>query len=261
MALPSVATPKFDVILPSNGQSVKIRPFLVKEQKLVLNAIEMQDTNQLYNALDDVLRECTFNELDIDSLTVYDVEFLIMQIRSRSVGDFIEVNYVCNNVVPDKLLNAEALKFDPNAKEVRGEGVCETRIPVKINLSTLECKSDAPRPDNRIMFTDTLGVVMRDLPYGVYKKMKNDSMTVDTGLMVMAESIECVFDAERVYNRGDFSDEEMNEWLGSLMGDHFDKMKAFIDTMPTLSITLTLKCPSCGAEETVHLKGLEDFLA
>ena len=115
MSLPQVKTPKFDTKLPSNGESVKYRPFLVKEQKLVLQAIEMKDQNQLNNALDDVLKDCTFHKLDIDSLPVYDIEHLIMQIRSKSVGEMVEINFVCQNHIEDKLLNVEQLKHQPNA--------------------------------------------------------------------------------------------------------------------------------------------------
>ncbi len=260
MALPSVSTPKFDLKLPSNGAVVKIRPFLVKEQKLVLHAIEMQDADQLNNALDDVLKACTFGKVDIDALPVFDVEYMIMQIRARSVGDVVEINYVCNNHVDDKLLNAEALKYDPEAKEVRGEGVCETRIPLKVNLGTLECTSKGERPDNRIMFTEKIGVVMRDLPYGVYKQLSKEKTNAEVSLKAMAACVEMVINDEEVFTNSDFTEEELIGWIEELTGDDFDKMDAFIKSMPTMRIELELTCPSCGAKEKVKLEGLDDFL-
>lgn len=261
MALPSVATPKFDVTLPSNGRSVKIRPFLVKEQKIVLHAIEMQDPNQLNNALDDVLKSCTFNEVDIDALPVYDVEYLITQIRARSVGDVVEINYICRNHVKDKLLNAEQIKYNPDAEEIRGEGPCETRIPLKVNLASIECTSKGKRPDNRIMFTDSIGVIMRDLPYGVYKQLSQDKEATTAGLKAVAACVEMVINGDEVFSQSDFTEEELVAWLEELIGDDFDKLDEFIKSMPTMRMEVELTCPSCGAKEKVKLEGLDDFLA
>lgn len=258
MSLPQVKAPKFDTKLPSNGESVKYRPFLVKEQKLVLQAIEMKDQNQLNNALDDVLKDCTFHKLDIDSLPVYDIEHLIMQIRSKSVGEMVEINFVCQNHIEDKLLNIEQLKHQPSAEEKRGPGKCETKIPLRINLAQLEVKK-AKRPDNVVMFTETIGVVLRDLPYGVYKKISGS--TVDNGLNAIAACIESVIDGESVHNRGDFTNDELIGWVESLVSDDFDKMDEWIKSMPTLKMELPIICPSCGAKDTVHLEGLDDFLA
>lgn len=260
MALPKIDVPKFDISLPS-GKSVKIRPFLVKEQKLVLHAIEMGDGNQLNNALDDVLKACTFNNVDIDSLPLYDVEYLLTQIRARSVGDVVEINYVCKNTIPDKLLNFEQLKYDPNAKEIRGEGECDTRIPLKINLSNLQCTTEGTRPDNRVMFTDTIGVILRDLPYGVYKTLSGDQKIGDVGIQAVAECIEMVINGDTVLTRDDFTIEEMVEWLEEMVGEDLEKIDEYIKSMPTMRMSIDLVCPNCGAKETVNLKGLDDFLA
>jgi len=258
MSLPQVKTPKFDTKLPSNGQSVKYRPFLVKEQKLVLQAIEMRDQNQLNNALDDVLKDCTFGELDLDSLPVYDIEHLILQIRSKSVGEMVEINFICQNHIEDKLLNAEQLKHQPEAEEKRGPGKCEQKIPLRVNLTQIGI-GEVKRPDNVVMFTDDIGVVLRDLPYGVYKTL--GSSTVEAGLATIAACIESVIDGETVHNRGDFTDEELIGWVEGLVGDDFDKMDEWIKTMPTLKIELPIICPSCGAKDKITLEGLDDFLA
>ncbi len=261
MTLPVVATPKFDVTLPSTKQTVKFRPFLVKEQKLVLSAIEMQDANQLNNALDDVLTACTFGKIDIDSLPVYDIEFLILQIRARSVGDIVEINYVCKHEVDDKLLNAEEFKYNPDATEVRGKGICETRIPLKVNLLNLSAGQDVQRPDNRIMFTDTIGVVMRDLPYGVYKTLSKDKFGSDASLKAMAACVDMVINGDEIISKSDISEDELVDWIETLTGDDFDKMDEYIKSMPTIKMDMELTCPSCGAKEKIHLEGLDDFLA
>lgn len=261
MALPSLATPKFDLTVPSTKKKIKYRPFIVKEQKIILHAIEMRDAEQLNNALDDVLKDCTFGKVDIDALTVYDVEYLIMQIRAHSVGDVVEINYVCNNHIEDKLLNAEQLKYQPEAEEKRGPGKCETRIPVKVNLSQLEASSKTERPDNRIMLTDSIGVVMRDMPYGVYKTLAKTDKSADAGLLAIAACIECVVNGDEVIDRSDLKDEELINWLEEMTGDDFDKMEAFTKSMPTIRMSMEITCPSCGAKEKVELEGLDDFLA
>lgn len=259
MALPSISTPKFDLELPSNGRKVKFRPFLVKEQKLVLQAIEMQDANQLNNALDDVIKSCTFGEVDIDSLPVYDVEYLIMQIRARSVGDVVEINYVCKNQVQDKLLNEEQIKFDPEAEEIRGPGECDTRIPLKLNIGTLEVSSTGERPDNRIMFTDDVGVVMRDMQYGMYKELaKNDNMTA--GVQILAGCVEMVIDGDTIHTRDDFQEQELIDWIEVLVSDDMEKLDNYVASMPTMRMEFDLTCPSCGAKQHTKLEGLDDFL-
>jgi len=258
MALPVVKTPVFNVTLPSDGRIVKARPFLVREQKVVLHAIEMGDPQQLNNALDDMLGACTFGDVDLNALTVYDVEYLVTQIRAHSVGEVVEIVYMCRNMVPDKLLNAEHIKFQPEVEPIHGKGECDTRIPLKVNLGSLKVSSDE-RPDNRIMFTDTIGVVMRDMPYGAYKNLTDDSPT-DTGISAIASCVEYVINGESVMGVADFTPEELVTWLEDLTGDDFDKLDEYLKTMPTLRISMDLTCPSCGAKEPIKLEGLDDFL-
>lgn len=259
MALPVVNTPKYDVELPS-GKTITIRPFLVKEQKLVLNAIEMRDPTQLNHALHDILKSCTLGKVDIDELTVYDVEYLIMQIRARSVGEIVDVNYICNHHIEDKLLNAEALKINPDLEEKRGHGICETKIPLKINIGQLTCTNEK-RPDNRIMFTDTIGVVVSDMKYGVYSKLEDRSSKADLSLHAIASCIDMVIDGDVVLTRNDFTVDQIAEWLDELTGDDFDMISDYIKSMPTMKMEMKLVCPCCGASEDIKLEGLDDFLA
>lgn len=256
--LPTITTPKFDITLPSDGASVKFRPFLVKEQKLILSAIEMRDSNQLNNALDDILNECTFNALDIDSRPVYDIEYLILQIRAKSVSNIVEINYVCQNEIQDKLLNDEQMRFDPNAEPIHGPGTCETRIPVKIDLNGLNIDTSVERPKNVVMFTDDIGVELRDIPYGVYKKISGS--TADNSLLSVAACINSVIDGENLHSRSDFTDEELMQWIESLAGEDFDKLQPWIQSMPSFKMTLPITCPHCGAKDTITLQGLDDFL-
>lgn len=259
MALPVVQTPKYDVVIPSSKKTIKIRPFLVGEQKVVLQAIEMRDRSQLSNALDDILRACTFESVDIDSLTVQDVEYLILQIRARSVGEFVDINYICQNHIEDKLINIEAMKLNPALDEIRGPGQCETRIPVRINLASLE-HTVPDRPDNRIMFTAGIGVVMRDMPYIAYKTIDVNGSSIESGLHAMASCVECVIDGDTIHNRGDFTSEELIGWIERLVEDDFEKMEKFMKSAPELTFSAELTCPSCKAKDSIHLKGLDDFL-
>lgn len=257
MSLPKVNTAKFDITLPS-GVEVKFRPFLVREQKLILQAIEMQDTNQLNNALDDVLKSCICNEVNIDELPIYDIEYLLLQIRAKSVSEIMEINYICQNIVNDKVINQEAINFDSNIEPVLGQGKCETRLPVKINLSTLELNKPQ-RPNNVIMFTDTIGVVLKDLQYKAYKQIKQS--VTESGLRLISEFVEAIIDGDTIHNTGeDFTQDELCLWLEDLVGNDLDKIDDFIKTMPTFKIEMDLVCPSCGTKEKIKLEGIDDFL-
>lgn len=249
MALPKLESSKFDLTLPVSGSKIKFRPFLVKEQKIILQAIEMGDKSQLTNALYDALSACTFG-LDVDDLPMGDIEFLTLNLRSKSAGEILDLRYRCNATIP-------AGKLDDEGKELP-EHPCNTSIPIKLNLTSVSM--DNKKRDMKIMFTDNVGVIMKNMTYGEWKEIQEIKSRSERGIRTMMAYIDYVFDSEMTYKRPDFTDEELAEWLGELNTDDLDEIEKFIKATPKLRKDLKIKCPSCGHEETVVLEGLDDFL-
>lgn len=246
MTLPTIETPRHTLKLPSTGKNISFRPFIERERKLILQGMEMGDADQLNNAVEDVLNGCTFDKLVLDDLAVYDIEWILLKVRAKSVSEQVELTYTCNNKVPvgDELT--------PSKK-------CGTRIPAHVNLNDVQLT----RPENHhmnIMISDTVGLVMRDLTYGVYKSLVGKKI-VEISLDLIASCVDSVFDADQVYERTDFTNEELTEFLGKLISDDFSKLEEFISTIPKLSLTIDIKCPKCGATDQVVVSGIDDFLA
>lgn len=239
MSLPTLDTPKYDLVVPSTGQKLKFRPFVVREQKIMLQAMEMGDKDQLNNAVEDIIKSCTFGEFDVDNSPVYDVEYVLLNIRAKSSGEVVDMFYRCNNIVEDNK--------------------CGSKIPVQIPLSDVQ----VVKPDghsNKIMLANNVGLTMRDLPYGVYKTSTGKSVS-EVGIEMISHCVENVFDAENVHSRKDFTQQELETFLEGLTNEQFDEIEKFMDTMPRLEMKLPMTCPSCGAQDTVTLSGLDDFLA
>lgn len=241
MSLPQLDTPKFTLTVPSTGKELKYRPYLVREQKLLIQAVEMDSPDQLNNAVEDVIKSCTFGEFEVNDSPVYDVEYVLLCIRAKSSGEMVEMFYRCNH-------------------QVEGEdGKCGAKIPVGIPLM------DVPvaKPDGheyKIMLTDEIGMTMRDLPYGVYKTSTGKQNLSDVGLSVIASCIVNVFDADNVSSRKDFTEQELIDFIEGMSTDQFDKIEKFLDTIPRLEMTVPLKCPECMTTDNVTLRGLDDFL-
>lgn len=244
MALPKVATPKYDLSLPISGKTIKFRPFLVKEQKVLLQALEMGNENQTLNAQEDILHACTFGEVDIDKLPVADVEFLLLAIRSKSVGEKVEMFFRCQNTVPDA-------DGDPST--------CAKRIPVVINLNEVEL--DAPEKSRKVMLSESVGVLLREINWGDAKKIRSLESEVEQAYATILATIDNVFDAENVYSRNDFTDEELKQFFENLYATDFKEIEQFAAKIPTVHKKLDLECPSCHRKEEIELRGVADFLA
>jgi hypothetical protein len=235
MALPKLASPRFAVELPSTGQRVSFRPFLVKEEKALLMAATSDDQNSMIDAVKDVLAACVVDsDVDVAKLPFFDLEYLFLNLRAKSVGEVIKLEY----------------------KHTGGKNYsgieCEAVTPVEINLERVKVvKNDTHT--NKIKITDQLGVVMR------YPTI-NDIKLVNEGsdeLKMIAKCIVSVYDENDVYEPDNLQDAV--DFIDSLNTQQFAKIMEFIATMPKLRHTFSYKCKGCGQEDTVTLEGLSDF--
>lgn len=244
MALPSIVTPEYNTIIPSTEQKITYRPFLVKQEKILLTAQESDDPNDQTLALANVLAECiTTADISVGGLTTFDIEYLFLKIRSKSVGENITVKLGHQGT---------------NSPSGTLENKCEYKTEIYINID--EIAPPEIITDKKIQLTDDVGVVIK---YPTFQDVINNESskegTESIAFMfdMIANSIDYVYDEENVYN--EFSDEEMKNWIESLNQSQFEKISNFFNTMPSLKHEVKWKCSKCGEEDTLLIEGLQNF--
>lgn len=230
MALPALASPEFMTEIPSTKQQIKFRPFLVREEKILYMALEGQDTKEIENAIVTILSNCILDTVDINKLTLFDIEYLFLQLRGKSVGEKVEL----------------MLSHSDENNE------CQHKTKLEVDLDSIKIQGEVS--DGKLMLDDKIGVKVR-YPYINDASLvgKNESDVFST----MSIFVEYVFDKDNVYN--DFSKEEMNEWLESLSQTQFRKLIEFFENVPKLAHDVEWTCPECKQKDSIKLEGLQSF--
>ena len=236
MALPIIETPRYELTLPSSDVQVQFRPFIVKEEKVLLIAMESKNNNEIMNATKDILKACTFDKLDIDTLPMFDIEYLLLQIRGKSVGEVAKFKVIC----PDDKQTAADVEFD---------------------LSTVQVQVDDDH-SNKVVIDEKreLGLVLNYPSLGITKAgFDVNKENVDTMFKVVANCIDHIYEGEKTYPAKDSTQKELITFLEGLSQEAFLKIKKFFDTMPQLRHEVEVTNPKTGIKSTVTFKGLQDF--
>jgi len=242
--LPKLDVPIYTIKLISTGQEVRIRPFLVKEQKLFLMAAESEDAKDVISTIRRVLKNCILDEIDIDSLPTFDLEFLFMNLRARSVEEVVDLKYKCNNIVKDN----------------KGEDTtCNGSVDFKLNLLEVEPTIHANHT-NKFMLNESIGICLKYPTFEMIQKYENLNEN-EILVNVLIDCIDYLYDNEQVYHAKDSSQEELIEFVDSMSQKDLEKIKLFFDTMPELKKDVHFKCGKCGYEEDIEIKGLQNFFA
>ena len=233
MALPKLDTPKYQLTLPSTGEKIEYRPFLVKEQKIILMAQESQDENQILNAVGDLVNSCTFGIIDAKKSPTFDIEYIFLKIRSRSVGETTSINVVCP---------------DDN----------KTQVPVKINLDEIELLTNKDHKTN-IQLTDKFTLNFRyPLMSDLYGIDAND--TTETSFALINKCVTSIQYGDEIYNRVDMTDAELNDFLEQMNSRQFAEVMDFFNGMPKLRHIIKVTNPKTKVQSEVVLEGLQSFL-
>lgn len=240
--LPRIDVPVYEVKLISNGKTVKIRPFLVKEQKLFLMASESEDPKETINVIRQVLKNCILDDINVNDLPTFDLEYLFFNLRARSVDEVVDLKYKCNNTIKGE---------DGEEKK------CNGTVEYKLNLLEVQ-PSVNPEHSNKIKITDNLGIALKYPTFDLVEKYESLSEN-DMMLEVLMDCIDYIYDADNMYYAKDSSREELQEFVDSLQQKNLEDIKKFFDTMPELKKDLHFKCPKCGYEEDIQVKGLQNF--
>tara|TARA_B100001094_G_scaffold195009_1_gene189019 strand:+ start:1498 stop:2217 length:720 start_codon:yes stop_codon:yes gene_type:complete len=237
MPLPKISTPTYELVLPSSKKKIKFRPFLVKEEKILIMAMESQDSAQIANAIKDVLESCIISKgIKVDKLATFDIEYLFLNIRGKSVGEEIEVMITCSD-----------------------DG--ETKVPTTINLDEIKVKIGKDHsPD--IKLDDALTLRMRYPSIQEFIKSNfstTESMNVDDTFDLIASCIDQIYSEEESWAGSDCTKKELSDFVESLNSKQFKEVEKFFDTMPKLSHKVKVKNPKTKVDSEIVLEGLQSF--
>ena len=237
MALPKLNTPTYELEVPSTDEKIKYRPFLVKEEKILLMAMESRKNEDIVQAVKDIVTTCTFEKLDVSSLPMFDVEYIFLNIRAKSVGEISKL----------KLLAPDDNK---------------TYVDVEINLTEVEVQVD-DKHTNKIELGNDMGVIMTYPTIDSFMETGIQSINANNMLDLIGSCILQVYEkkGEKVYNSKDQTKKELTEFIESMNTKQFKEVQMFFDTMPKLKHTIKITNPNTKKTSEVTLSGLNDFFA
>ena len=239
--LPKIDVPIYEITLPLLEKTIKIRPFLVKEEKILMMAMESNDDNSILLAIKQIANNCCIEDIDIESLPIVDLEYLFLQLRARSVGEIIDLQYKCNNDVKN------------DSEETHKCGNL-----IKMSFNALEITPTVKKINKKIQLTKKLGVVMKYPDFHLVEKLKGLN-EVDTVTKTIVNCIEYIYDEENVYYTKDVKEVEIIDFIDSLSKEQFSLIQDFLNDMPKLTKNIDFKCDKCGYEENLVLEGLQSF--
>jgi hypothetical protein len=237
MALPVIETQSYELTLPSADVTVKFRPFLVKEEKVLLQALESQEQKQIVNALKDIVSACTFGKLSVDDLPTFDLEYVFLQIRAKSVGEIAKLKVLC-----------------PDDKK--------TYVDIELDLSKIEVQVDDKHTNNIVIDEDKkIGMILKYPTLNSVDPNTDFSKGVKTDVLfdIIGNSVFQIYEGEKVYNASDYKKDELDKFIESLDSKTFVKVQDFYNTMPKLIHEVEVENPKTKVKSNVTLQGLTDF--
>ena len=237
MALPKLNTPTYELEVPSTDEKIKYRPFLVKEEKILLMAMESKDNAQIINAVKDIVSSCTFEKLNVATMPMFDMEFIFLNIRAKSVGEVSKLKILC-----------------PDDKK--------TYASVELDLTKVEVQVGDDH-SNKIELTDDMGIIMTYPTIDSFLESGIETVNANNMLDIIGSCVLQIYEqkGEKVYQAKDQTKKELTEFIESMNSGQFRKLQSFFDTMPKLTHTIKVKNPKTKKTSDVKLTGLNDFFA
>ena len=237
MALPKIDVPTYELVVPSTDEKIKYRPFLIKEEKVLLMAMESGKNEDIIQAVKTIVNECTFDKLELGKMPMFDVEYIFLQIRSKSVGEVSKLRVLCKD-----------------------DG--KTYANVEVDLNEVQVQVDDGHT-NKIELSDEMGIIMNYPTIDSFSAAGIADINAENMLDVIVSCIGQIYDkgGEEVWDAKDSTKKELVEFVEQLNTQQFADVQAFYDTMPKLKHTITVKNPKTKKENNITLSGLSDFFA
>ena len=242
MALPKVSTPIYELTVPSTGDKVSYRPFLVKEEKILLMAAEDQNVSTITKAMRDIISACTEGDLDIKNLAPYDIEYIFLQLRGKSIGDVLDLN----------LKKPESIKCE--------EDECPAGNQIKVNIDDIQVDT-SKIVDSKIELTEDIGIKLGFPQLDAVQKYagKGGVMDAATVFKMINDCIEYIWEGKEIYKAKDSTKKELNDFIESLNTEQFNKIREFFESMPRLRHEITWTCSKCDKTAPLVLEGIDSF--
>jgi hypothetical protein len=238
MGLPKLDVPIYELELPSTGETISYRPFLVKEEKILLMAMEGEDEQEIVSAIKQIINNCVVTEkIKVSELPLFDIEYLLLNLRARSMGDTITTNYIRQGCTEEK---------------------CKP-IQFEIDVNTIQIEKD-PTHDKKIELTDTVGMIMKYPDIQLMTKINNlDGIKTNEAFDMIIKCIDKIYDEETVYSKSEYTPKQIKEFVDNLTQDQFKKIEHFFNTIPKMYKDIKFDCEKCGYKENIRLEGLASF--
>ena len=235
MPLPVLETPTYELTVPSTKKKVKFRPFLVKEEKILMIAQETKDQKAIINAMKDIIKACTFDKLDPDTLTMYDLEFIFLKLRAKSVGETVELQLPCKE--------------------------CGERHPIEINVDNIKITYPKKKLASTIKLNDEVGVNLRHAQMKDFDSFRtsDDTAIADDMMSILRISIDSIFDNNQTYHHSEITPKEFDTFIESLNRKQVDQLVEYLENIPKVREEIDFKCGSCGEENNHVIEGTEAF--
>lgn len=242
MALPKIDVPIYEIEMPSSKKTIRIRPFTVKEEKLFLMAAQSDDSDTILKTIVQVLNNCILDDLDVENLPLFDLEFLFLNLRARSIGEVVELSYRCNNEVVGE--TGEIKK-------------CNNVVNIDVNILDIK-PEEGEVQSNNIKLNDSLGIFMKYPSLRLLESSKKQD-EFEIIIEMILDCIDYIYDDENIYYAKESTREELMEFLDSLQSKDLDKIKQFFESLPKLKKEIDFDCKKCGHHEKIELEGIQNF--
>lgn len=240
--LPKLDIPIYELNLISSGKKIRFRPFLVKEQKLLLMVAQDDEKKDTINVVKQILKNCIIDDININDLPTFDLEYLFLNLRARSVNEVVELQYKCNNLIKDE--NEE-------------EKQCESLEKFQIKLLDIK-PIKGENHSNKIQLSEKMGIVMRYPTFEMIVKLEGKSEE-EILMELLVDCIDYVYDADNIYKTKDLPKEEILEFVDSMQQKDLEKIQNFFETAPKIKHVINFGCRKCGYKEDIPVEGLQNF--
>ena len=238
MSLPKIELPIYSVKLPSTQKELKIRPFTVKEEKILLMALQSKDQVEIINTVKQVINNCVLEpKINVDKLPFFDIDYLFIALRAKSVGETITLKFKCKNVVDNK--------------------VCDAGLGIQANISNIVIDNLDVNKD--IQITKDMIIRMKYPTYGVMKTINDSDTELDTKIKYIMASVDKIIDKESSHDANEYTKQELQDFIEGLTHEQFVKLEEFVDNYPSFSVLLERTCPKCGFHHRMRYSDFTDF--
>lgn len=240
MSLPKIDVPTFELKLPSNGKEIKVRPFLVKEEKLLLIAAESGDTMDIINTTKQVISNCIVDggDVNVNTIPFFDIDFLFIALRAKSISERVAVSFVCKNETEN--------------------GICDTTFDTELDLTAVEVKKNPNIKSDIKLDAETL-VKMKYPNYGIVKQVMSNETMLEKKIRIVAACIDRVIKKDKIFSSRDFTPSQIIEFVEDLTEAHYKKLEEFIDNFPYFYIGVNHTCETCGFNHKLEYKDFTSF--